>query len=113
LIIILNIIFAVKILLEFKLLLGFKSLFLIYMNFKWLENLLSKESNPNSLDNNSKRYNDPMGLVGPLPYMSGGASKKMISELKGLKPAFMTGGDWSSYIKNVVTNEKKKLVISI
>jgi len=79
------------------------------MNFKWLENLLSKESNPNSLDNNSKRYNDPMGLVGPLPYMSGGASKKMISELKGLKPAFMTGGDWSSYIKNVVTNEKKKV----
>ena len=79
------------------------------MNFKWLENLLSKESNPNSLDNNSKRYNDPMGLVGPLPYMSGGASKKMISELKGLKPAFMTGGDWSSYIKNVVKKEKKKV----
>lgn len=79
------------------------------MNFKWLENLLSKESNPNSLDNNSKRYNDPMGLAGPLPYMSGGASKKMISELNELKPAFMTGGDWSSYIKNVVTNEKKKV----
>lgn len=79
------------------------------MSFKWLENLLSKESNTDSLDNNSKRYNDPMGLAGPLPYMSGGASKIMVSEVKALKPAFMTGGDWSSYIKNLVKNEKNKV----
>ena len=79
------------------------------MSFKWLESLLSKDSSNVSLDNQVKRHSDPMGLAGPLPYMSGGKSNQMISELKKLKPAFMKGGDWSSYLRKVVNNESKKV----
>ena len=44
------------------------------MSFKWLENILSKDSEIVSLDNQNNNHFDPMGLAGPLPYMNGGSS---------------------------------------
>ena len=76
------------------------------MSFKWLENLLSKDTQNESLDKPS----DPMGLVGPLPYMKGGGNyKNIISEIINIKPSFMKGGEQSSYLQNVIRNEKSKV----
>ena len=78
------------------------------MSFKWLENLF-KESDAESLNTDIKRPNDPMGLAGPLPYMNGGnRTNKLISDLKNIKPSFMTGGEWSSYLKKLVNTEATK-----